>query len=1051
MRPAWQAASGDVVVALPGADGIASSALVSADGAGPRDGAMIAWMVDAATFADGLALARARGVGQIGLDTLGGEDPRVWNVLGARGSTNALRAALETMPRSREQTILGDGVEVRVLDEERDGEAQVTLSPEGFVRAETYRVLPADVTVVRRGHLANKTVALTFDDGPDPDFTPRVLDILSRKGVKATFFVIGSRVEREPEIVKRIAALGHEIGNHSFSHSDLSHVPGRRADLEIRATNLLLEATTGRSTALFRPPYRAGDTPDTDDIVSILSGQRNGVSVVTSTIDPRDWAGTRARSIVDQVLTQAEADGGGVVLLHDGGGDRSETLAALEPLVDRLRARGFTFVQVRDVFGGTSMDLVNPPATGAVDRQVARAVWRVGTWGLRALQAAALLALLLGLVRVGSLVALALVDLVRHGRRGVTPSAMPRAVSVVIPAYNEAKVIERTIRSVLASTGVEIEVIVLDDGSKDGTGDVVARAFLRDPRVRLVRLVNGGKAAALNRGFRIATHPIVVALDADTIFLPSTIAELAAKFVDARVGAVAGRAVVGNAGTTMARWQALEYVVGQAVERRAWHAIGLVSVVPGAVGAWRRDAVLEAGGFARDTLAEDCDLTIDLQVRGWRVEFAPDAVALTEAPESLAALVKQRFRWSYGVLQAVWKHRRAALRKTRTGRRVGLVLLPTVLVAHLATPLLAPAADLAAAVALYLGFGASVLPFAIASLFADAAITVFGMALDRAPAKLAWDWVVFRALYRWVLFASLVKAIVAALEGGAVGWGKLVRTGTVHLPARAAVAGAVVVVAMAGLGCTPLPPMTPDEARALGVTPSDQKDDAKDDDADAEPEPPEPNVDAMVERAEAALKAGDLATAAGLAEKAIALDPTGYPYAYVVLGDVAAARGDQKGALARFEKAVALDPNDSWSATRLSETLAALHRETEAREVLRRFVAAHPDADDEILVALGNVELELGDRARAETAFRNALSRAGGKNADALYGLALVAQDRKRPAEVARALKQLLELDPSRRDDLANDPSLAKARKSKAVRSLLARPRATKRIASKVN
>jgi cellulose synthase/poly-beta-1,6-N-acetylglucosamine synthase-like glycosyltransferase/peptidoglycan/xylan/chitin deacetylase (PgdA/CDA1 family) len=1039
------------VVALPGADGLASSPLVSADGTAARDVAMIAWLVDAASLANGLSIARARGITQLGLDALGGEDPRVWPVLSAKGDEVAVRRALETMPRRQEQTLLGDGVEVRVLDEERDGKAQVVVSRDGSVRAEAYRVLPADVTVVRRGRPAKKTIALTFDDGPDPEFTPAVLDILARKGVTATFFVIGSRVEREPELAKRLTAQGHEIGNHSFSHADLSRVPGRRADLEIRATNLLLEATTGRATALFRPPYRSDDHPDAEDVVSILAGQRNGVSVVTSTIDPRDWAGTRARAMVDQVLAQAEADGSGVVLLHDGGGDRRETIAALEPIIDGLRARGFRFVQIHDVFGGAPMDLVNPPATGAFDRQVAHVLWRVGAWALRFLQAAALLALVLGLVRVGSLILFALVDLAKHGRRGVTPSATRTAVSVVIPAYNEAKVIERTIRSVLASTGVEIEVIVLDDGSKDGTGDVVASTFLRDPRVRLVRLVNGGKAAALNKGFRLATHPIVVALDADTIFLPTTIAELAAKFTDAQVGAVAGRAVVGNADTTMARWQALEYVIGQAVERRAWHALGLVSVVPGAVGAWRRDAVIAAGGFARDTLAEDCDLTIDLQVRGWRVEFAPDATALTEAPEGLATLVKQRFRWSYGVLQAVWKHRRAAFRRSPNGRRVGLMLLPTVLVAHLATPLLAPAADLAAAVALYLGFGASVLPFAIASLVADAAITVFAMVLDRAPAKLAWDWLVFRALYRWVLFASLVKAIVAALKGGAVGWGKLVRKGTVHLPARAAVAGAAVLVAALSIGCTPLPPMTPDEARALGVTPHREEAATGEDDDDKAAEAPEPNVDAIVERAEAARKAGDLGAAEKLAREAITLDASGYPYAYVVLGDVASARGDQEAALARFQKAVALDPNDAWSTTRLSETLVALHREGDARDVLRRYVATHPDADDEMLVALGNAERDLGDRARAETAYRNASLRAGGKNADALYGLALVAQERKRPAEVVRALRSLLELDPARREDLASDPGLAKARKSPAVRSLLARPRATKPSASKVN
>ena len=787
LRPEWDEASGSPIVALPGAGGVMSSALVDADLDARGDLAMVTWLADAATFADELSVLRAHGLRTVALDDLGGEDPRVWSVLAAT-DRRALERAISTMPRpTGDWSVVGSGVEIRVLAEERDGAARVSVGDDGAVASETYDALPAQTTIVQRAPVPARTVVLTFDDGPDPEFTPQVLDVLGRRGVRATFFMIGSRVERDPEIVRRVAAEGHEIGNHSFSHSDLSKLVPRRVDLELEATNLLLEATTGRRTLLFRPPYHADDVPGTnEDVVSVTAGQRNGLSTVGSTIDPCDWDGPTAARIVEVVVDQATSADGGVVLLHDGGGDRSQTVAALEPIVDSLRGRGFRFAQVRDVFGARSLDTVNPPARTHVEQRVSQAVWFGGTWGLRAIQVMAFVALILGVVRVGTLIVFALVDLRRHGRRGDRriAGARARAVSVVVPAYNEAKVIERTISSVLASRGVEVEVIVLDDGSKDATGDVVASRFHRDPRVRLIRLANGGKAAALNLGFKLATHPIVVALDADTIFLENTIFELVRRFDDERVAAVAGRAVVGNAKGTMARWQALEYVIGQAVERRAWHVFGLVSVVPGAVGAWRRDAVLEAGGFARDTLAEDSDLTIDLQVRGWRVDYAPEAVALTEAPETVRSLVKQRYRWSYGVLQALWKHRRAAARSSN--RKVGLLLLPTVLVAHLATPLFAPASDLAAAIALYLGYRAALVPFAIASVVCDLALTVFAMRLDRAPARMAYDWLLHRAVYRWILFFALVRAMFAALRGGPMGWGKLARTGTVRLPVAGA-------------------------------------------------------------------------------------------------------------------------------------------------------------------------------------------------------------------------------------------------------------------------
>jgi peptidoglycan-N-acetylglucosamine deacetylase len=789
MKPTWDPRSSNLIVALPGPTGIASSAHVRAHPGDDGSVAMIAWLTDAATVADGLATLAAKNLPHVAIGNLGGEDPRVWRVLAApRDDREAIRTALATMPAPSEPDVIGDGVAMRVDLSQHDGVAAVDFGAGGRVESETYELMPAAPTVIRRGKVPSHTVVLTFDDGPHEEYTGKVLDILKEEHVKAAFFVVGSRAEREPELFKRIVNEGHEVGNHSFSHPDLGKISENHADLEINSTNRLLEALTGRGTVLFRPPFRSDDRPTVkEDLLAIQNGERNGMITVTSTVDPHDWARPEPEIIVDYLVRRLEKFDGGVVLMHDGGGDRKNTVAALRPLIRTLKSRGFTFAQLHQIFGDANIDVVNPRVHVAPTEQVGHAVWASGTWFLRSMTVLALAALALGLFRFGALAVGALIEVAREWRerqkiRRTSRLPLHAAVSVIIPAYNESKVIERTILSVLASRGVEVEVLVMDDGSTDDTADVVSKAFYFEPRVKLHKLKNGGKARALNEGFKLASHEVVIALDADTIFLPDTIVELARKFDDPNVAAVAGRAAVGNTQHFVARWQALEYVIGQAIERRAWHLLGVVSVVPGAVGAWHRDAVLAVGGFGTDTLAEDCDLTITLQVHGWKVSYAPDAVALTEAPETVRALLKQRFRWCFGVLQTVWKHKRSMIAPPKNNPAIGLLLMPCILACHIATPLLAPLADVAALIAVLLGHGKAVMPYMIALIIAELLLTSLAMKIDRARWSLMWDWIINRTVYRWFLFIALSRAVVAALRGGAVGWGKLVRTGTVEAP-----------------------------------------------------------------------------------------------------------------------------------------------------------------------------------------------------------------------------------------------------------------------------
>jgi cellulose synthase/poly-beta-1,6-N-acetylglucosamine synthase-like glycosyltransferase len=346
---------------------------------------------------------------------------------------------------------------------------------------------------------------------------------------------------------------------------------------------------------------------------------------------------------------------------------------------------------------------------------------------------------------------------------------------------------------VLQSVAVKLEVIVIDDGSKDGTGDIVERAFAGEPRVRLLRLENGGKARALNKALSVASGEFIVALDADTQFPKKTIARLVRWFDDERIGAVAGNAKVGNRVNLVTRWQALEYITAQNLERRALARLDAMTVVPGAVGAWRAEALRQVGGYPPDTLAEDQDLTIAIQRAGWKVRYDQDAVAFTEAPESFRALAKQRFRWAFGTLQCLWKHGGPVL---RTGRPRGLALvgLPQAALFQVGFAAISPVIDLALLFSIIStimrvqahGWAQTHTDLVVMGAYwlAFTAIDVLAAAIAFALSTrerwgLMWLLIPQRIGYRQIMYYVVLKALAAAIRGPRVGWGKLERSGRV--------------------------------------------------------------------------------------------------------------------------------------------------------------------------------------------------------------------------------------------------------------------------------
>ncbi len=668
-------------------------------------------------------------------------------------------------------------------------------SDTGLIAGENYEVMPTSYVVQRYGYHPG-WVAITFDDGPDGRWTPKILDILKAKKAPATFFVIGKNMAAKPGLVYREVQEGHDVGNHTWTHPDIAFVPPAQTSVELSATQRLFETITGRSMRLFRPPFFGDAEPDTPlEVSRVMLGQVQGYLTVGLRIDPDDWRSPDAstpKRILDTALDRLKDTNrpGQVILLHDSGGDRSRTVEALPGLIDALRAHGYKLVTIGDLAGMTSAEVMPPTSRNSVELLLDRMGFGFFHGMQVLLQTLFITAIVLGVGRLLVLGVLALVHrftIVKRTPPMPDPVTGP-LISVLIPCFNEEKVIESSVRRILASNWNRIEVLVLDDGSADHTAEVVRKAFADEPRVTLIAFENGGKARALNRGLAKAQGDVVVALDADTLFPSDTLAKLARWFADPKVGAVAGNALVGNRRNLITRWQALEYITAQNLERRALAALGAVTVVPGAVGAWRRAALEQLGGYPDDTLAEDQDLTIAMQRAGWRIEFDPEARAYTEAPETVGGLLKQRFRWSFGTLQCIYKHR-AALFDVKHPV-LGFIALPQIWLFQIVLTAVAPLIDLAviwSLISAVYGFTNHATEWSpddltrplfywAAFIFLDLSAGALGMTLERrAPwGDLVWM-PIQRFGYRQLMYYVVVKSIDAALHGARVGWGKLER------------------------------------------------------------------------------------------------------------------------------------------------------------------------------------------------------------------------------------------------------------------------------------
>jgi cellulose synthase/poly-beta-1,6-N-acetylglucosamine synthase-like glycosyltransferase/peptidoglycan/xylan/chitin deacetylase (PgdA/CDA1 family)/spore germination protein YaaH len=770
------------------------------------------WFLDGVTALNEMRVARALGLQTFALWKLGSEDDSLWKIWDNPLKANPVTDLANVSPGQDVDTE-GDGDILRVTGLPQNGHRTVTMDDDPTIPAEYLSAIsesmdsyPLPYTVSQYGYHP-KQVALTFDDGPDPEWTPKILDVLKKYHVVGTFFMIGEVAQDNVSVMDRVYREGHEIGNHTFTHPDISEISPGQVDLQLNLTERLFEAELGVRPVYFRPPYSIDQEPDTNDQAEPVERiQQRGYVIVGDKIDTNDWdvhPRKTPQEIVDYVFDQINQSAtrpwmrGSIILLHDGGGDRSATVAALPVLINALRAHGYQIVPVSQLIGQTR-DEVMPPLNK--QQRYYAAVDSLAFFFLGFFNHLVIFVFFVGDVLMSARLIIiglcATIERFRKRKDFATADYQPQ-VAVLIPAFNEAKVIARTIRSVLMSNYKNLRIIVIDDGSTDDTYKIATEVYAKeiaDGRVTVLTKANGGKAEALNFALEQTTEEIYVGIDADGVIAHDAITRLVPHFANPHIGAVAGNAKVGNRVNLWTRWQALEYITSQNFERRALDLFDVVMVVPGAIGAWRTAGVKAGGGYHPDTVAEDADLTMNLLEQGYAVIYEDQALAFTEAPINANELARQRFRWSFGILQAVFKHRGAILRR----RAMGLFALPNILIFQILLPLVSPLIDLA--------FVAGILRYIIdkhfhpdttstadlyklltffgAFLLIDFAASSLAFLLERKhPASKGDAWLLvhiwaqrftYRQLFSWVLLRTMKRAI----DGKPFNWDKLERSAT---------------------------------------------------------------------------------------------------------------------------------------------------------------------------------------------------------------------------------------------------------------------------------
>ena len=779
------------------------------------------FFVDAATNFNQMRAATNFGWRGVALWRLGSEDPRLWQFYDKDLSTVGLQngsfdvSILNNSQMANDVEYIGAGEVVDIMTEPEEGVIHTKFDTQyQLVAEESYEKLPSSYVVQRYGKVAEKKLVLTFDDGPDKNYTTKVLDILKTEQAPAAFFLIGSNIEKNQKLVKRIYDEGHEIGNHTYSHPKLDNLLRVSADLELNKTRRSIESIIDHTTILFRPPYNQFQEPETRaQLTPFILARDHNYLTVNESIDAQDWkAGSTVDSIITRIETGINRGNGHIILLHDAGGIRDSTIAALPHVIRYFRKKGYVFTSISDLVGISKAHLM--PHVSETQRPIVR-INRFLTDIVHDIQSSLywIFYAAIGLSIFRSLFILFFAFLQRRKQKTETYLDFTPPLSIIVPAYNEEMNAVSTVLSLLKQNYPHYEIVFVDDGSKDETYQRVKDVFGNNPRVQIWKKQNGGKASALNFGLLKSRYEYVVCIDADTQLDPNALLEIAKPFQDPSVGAVAGNVQVGNQINWLTKWQSIEYTTAQNFDRMAFAYLNCITVVPGAIGAFRRDAVTSirtveieeerlaslgkpkvkkqlVGDYETDTLAEDCDLTIRIIKKGYKVVQNNNAFAITESPETLKQFLKQRFRWTFGVLQAFWKNKEV-LFNTKY-KSLGWIAFPNILIYQFLLPVFAPLADFILLVAIIdwmisdpiavgnISFVEEYFPFIMYAvfLFFDLLCAAVALRYEKQSLRNLWMIIPQRFAYRPLMYFVLYKSFVKALKGELQGWGVLKRTGS---------------------------------------------------------------------------------------------------------------------------------------------------------------------------------------------------------------------------------------------------------------------------------